>query len=70
LHSRGIGYQLLDKLLRYSRKRGIQHVSGQTMANNQSLRSLAESFGFVTSSIDNGNMIKLELSLDTRPVGR
>jgi acetyltransferase len=63
LHHRGIGSQLLEKLLRYSRTKGIKRVTGLTMSRNQSLIKLAESFGFETTTTDEGNMIALTLDL-------
>lgn len=64
LHGRGIGYQLLDKLLRYSKSHGVQRVLGQTMATNHVMQKLASRFGFKITKIDEGRLLKFELQLD------
>ena len=46
LHGRGLGNQLMEKLIRYCRDRGIQRMVGQSLRENQSVRKLAEKFKF------------------------
>jgi acetyltransferase len=61
LHGIGLGHQLLEKLIRYCRQRGIERLVGQSLQENQSIRRLAEKFQF-RSSLQDG-IICYELNL-------
>ena len=64
LHGHGIGHHLLDKLLRYSAKRGTRRMVGQTMSSNHAMQALAKSFGFALAAIDDGKFLSLQRELD------
>ena len=42
----GLGYSLLDKLIRYSREHGTNRLVGVTLSENEGMRRLARQFGF------------------------
>jgi len=42
----GLGSRLMEKLIRYSRDRGIQRLIGMTLIDNRNMRRLAEKCGF------------------------
>lgn len=62
-HGRGLGQQLMGKLIRYCRERGTQRLLGQTLRENQSMRKLAEKFDFKTSSTSDNDVVCLKLDL-------
>jgi acetyltransferase len=63
MHGRGLGQQLMEKLIRYCRDRGTGHLVGQTLRENKSMRKLAEKFDFKSSSTDENDVVSLKLDL-------
>ena len=69
LHGRGIGHALMDKLIDYCRRRGIRHLVGQTLRENDSMLRLAKRFGFRTTPSDEGTVdLELEFNRNTSTV--
>ena len=60
--SRGLGYKLLDKLIRYCRHRGTKRIVGVTQSHNKHMRRLAERFGF-QEHFCTDNTVSLQLDL-------
>jgi acetyltransferase len=46
LKGRGLGYLLLDKLIRYCRERGVKRIVGQTLPRNTLMLQLAKGMEF------------------------
>lgn len=64
----GLGYQLMDKMIRYCREQGIRRLVGQTLADNQKMCRLAEIFGFEVHYTEN-NLVNLRLELSAQQTG-
>ncbi|MDZ7737065.1 MAG: bifunctional acetate--CoA ligase family protein/GNAT family N-acetyltransferase [Gammaproteobacteria bacterium] len=65
----GLGYKLLDKLIRYCRKRGMKRIVGVTLADNNNMRRLAKRFGFQEHfCTDNTVQLRLDLEDAVEPV--
>ncbi len=62
LHNQGLGYRLLEKMIRYCRERGTRYMVGQTLSGNARMCRLAETFGFETRYHSDGT-VQLSLSL-------
>jgi acetyltransferase len=46
LKGKGLGYALLDKLVRYCESAGLAQITGEIMADNQPMLDLAKALGF------------------------
>jgi acetyltransferase len=54
-HERGLGTELLRKLLSLARKEGIQRVSGDILAENHAMQAICRQLGFAMRySIEEG----------------
>ena len=62
----GLGHALLDKLIRYSRERGIGELKGQVLPNNRRMLAFAESFGFSVHQVDTDS-VEIRLTLQSAP---
>jgi acetyltransferase len=62
---RGLGRELLSRLIAVARERGVERMSGVTLAENQPMRRLACEFGFRTAHVP-GDATVMELSLQLR----
>jgi len=63
----GLGRQLLEKMIGYTRQHGLQKLNGITMPNNQGMIALARKLGFsVDIQLEDGIV---SLSLTLQPVG-
>ncbi len=69
---RGLGAQLMRKLLAYCHKRGTGRVVGQVLAANKAMLALADRCGFQRQSSSEPDVVQLELDLkaDSAPVRR
>jgi acetyltransferase len=54
LKGKGMGYQMLQKIIRYTRARGTRELVGQVMAENRPMLELARSCGFKTRPASGG----------------
>ena len=58
-----IGYQLMDKIIRYSRSRGTQRLTAITMPENKKMLQLAQKLGFKQVHQFEDNIVNLDLTL-------
>ena len=63
-HQRGLGVALMERIIRYCRRRGTRRLVGQTLASNSAMQALARRFGF-TGSVPSAGVVALELPLTT-----
>jgi acetyltransferase len=54
LKGKGMGYQMLQKMIRYTRAHGTRELVGQVMAENRTMLELARSCGFKTRPASGG----------------
>jgi acetyltransferase len=64
LKGQGLGYALLDKMIRYCRSRGVRAVVGQVLPDNRAMLDLAQSLGFESRFLPERGVIEVELRLD------
>ena len=62
LKGQGLGYALLDKMVRYCRSRGTRTLWGDVIAGNATMLELATTLGFRTAPPDQG-MVRVTLAL-------
>ena len=68
LKARGLGYLLLDKLIRYQRAHGTQRLVGEVLRENRAMRDLAEASGFaVEDGTRGGDSLRYVLALQHQP---
>lgn len=68
LQGQGLGYKLLDKLIRYCRERGIRRLVGQTLSENRKMCQMVDSYGFELYYMDDGTVnLLLELQKEAEP---
>lgn len=60
---RGLGRELLARLIDAARERGVQRLVGVTLAENQPMRRLAREFGFRSAHVP-GDATVMELRLE------
>jgi acetyltransferase len=66
LKGRGLGSALLAKLIGYCRTRGIQRLSGEVLAENRPMPSLAAASGFQSENVGQGYVrVVLDLQRNT-----
>lgn len=64
LKGMGLGHILVDKLIRYVRKRGTEQLVGDTLADNRPMLGLAREFGFgVAPSTGDAGVMRMTLNL-------
>jgi acetyltransferase len=71
MKGRGLGYALLDALVAYGRRVGLDEIFGEALMENTTMLRLAKELGFVTSSDpEEPGIVRLRLDLrgpaDTR----
>jgi acetyltransferase len=54
LQGRGIGRLLMEEIIAYARSRGIKHLFGDVLAENQRMLNLSRDLGFALKSIAEG----------------
>jgi acetyltransferase len=64
----GLGHRLMDKMIRYSRARGLRRLVGETLRENRGMIQLARSFDF-TVQFHDGQYVSLELALQDGQAG-
>lgn len=62
LKGQGLGYALLDKMIRYCRARGTRELWGDVIADNAAMLDLATALGFRIGSPDQG-LVRVTLAL-------
>lgn len=58
-----LGYQLMDKIIRYSRSRGTQRLTAITMPENKKMLQLAKKLGFNLDLQFEDSIVNLDLTL-------
>ncbi len=61
-HQHGLGQALMERIIRYCRRRGTRRLVGQVLASNTGMQALARRLGF-TSSVPSEGVVELELPL-------
>jgi acetyltransferase len=65
LKGRGLGHTLLDKIVRYSRKRGTRRLCGEVLAGNRQMIALAASLGFeLQDAPEDPRVVRMTLSFE------
>lgn len=74
---RGLGYALLEKMVRYCRARGTREIVGQVLPDNRAMLDLAGSLGFASRFLPDDGAVEVKLALGqveappaTRTAGR
>jgi acetyltransferase len=69
LKGHGLGYVLMDKMIRYCRQRGTRFLAGDVLATNSRMLHLAATYGFHAHTVREG-LVRITLPLQsqsTRP---
>jgi acetyltransferase len=64
LKGQGLGYALVDKMVRYCRSRGTGELVGQVLPDNRAMLSLARDLGFETRRLPEDEVIEVRLRLE------
>jgi acetyltransferase len=67
LKGHGLGSQLMEKIIRYCRQRGVRRIAGDVLAANERMLQLAASQGFEAKPAREG---VVRVSLELNPAGR
>lgn len=68
LKGRGLGRALMDRILSYARTRGVREVFGEVLAENASMRGLAQRLGFAeTFAAGEPGVVEVSLKLESSP---
>ena len=62
LKGKGLGFILLEKMVRYCRERGLQRIVGQVLSDNAPMLNLAKRLGFKRTGQE-GGIVEVELKL-------
>jgi acetyltransferase len=60
---RGLGWALLEKMIRYSRTRGTRELVGQVLPANRAMLELAHQLGFTSRFLPDEGVVEVRLSL-------
>jgi acetyltransferase len=64
LKRQGLGFALLEKMIRYCRDRGVREISAEVLSDNKAMLRLADRFGFERSGFSDQGVVTLKLSLN------
>jgi len=64
LKGHGLGYRMMEKIIRYCRQRGTRFLAGDVLASNSRMLQLAASHGFRTEPVREG-LVRVTLPLQT-----
>ena len=71
LKAQGLGFLLLDKMIRYCRGRGTAEIVGQVLTDNRTMLRLAQGLGFTSRMLPDNDAVEVTLSLrHGEPLGR
>ena len=65
LKGQGLGWKLMDTMVRYCRTRGTRKIVGQILRENRSMLGLVTDLGFVGRSVPDDDVVEVEQSLST-----
>lgn len=63
MKGQGLGRQLLEKMIRYCRKRGTERLIGEVLLDNTGMRELARRTGFTSQLSAEGDVMEVTLNL-------
>lgn len=63
LKRQGLGYQLMDKIIRYAKGRGLKTLVAEILSGNKPSLKLAQKFGFESYSPPYGGIVNVRLEL-------
>ncbi len=63
LKGQGLGHALLEKLVRYCRKRGTAEMVGEVLPDNKAMLALAERVGFSRRLVPDDDVVEVRLNL-------
>ncbi|MBI3228808.1 MAG: bifunctional acetate--CoA ligase family protein/GNAT family N-acetyltransferase [Burkholderiales bacterium] len=63
LKGKGLGYVLMNKLIRYYKSRGTQEIIGEALSQNTGVQNLVRNLGFEISNIPDSGTVRLLLNL-------
>jgi acetyltransferase len=66
----GLGYALLEKMVRYCRERGTQELVGQVLPDNRPMLDLAQALGFESRFRPEDGAVEVRLALQRERAGR
>lgn len=59
----GLGYALMDKMVRYCREKGLSAITGQVLGENSAMIQMAQEFGFKPVGHPEAGVVNLRLEL-------
>lgn len=68
VHEQGLEHQLLRKLVKWSRGKHLEHLSGELRADHKPLLDLAQSLGFTTQQGSTDALVRVQLVLQPSSV--
>ena len=63
LKGQGLGYQMMDKIVRYAKGRGLKTLTAEILIENRSGLKLAREFGFESNSLPYDGVVNVRLEL-------
>jgi acetyltransferase len=71
MKGQGLGYFLMNKIIAYTRTRGIRRLFGDVLRENENMLKLCREFGFAIHSVaDDGEIVRVELDLQASASSR
>jgi acetyltransferase len=64
IKGQGLGYTLMDKMIRYCRGRGTGEIVGQVLLTNKAMLDLAQSLGFESHTLPDAEVVEVRLKLE------
>lgn len=61
--ARGLGYALMNRIIRYCRQRGTRELVGEVLAENHAMLKLAEELGFEATHSEESEIVNLRLRI-------
>jgi acetyltransferase len=63
LKGQGLGWKLMDKIIRYSKSRGTRRMVGLVLADNHKMLDLVHRLGFTSRRVPDDDVMEVELDL-------
>jgi acetyltransferase len=68
-HARGLGTELLRRLVDFARREGIRRIVGDILSENRAMIEICHALGFKTRYSPEDLVVKATLTLETEPLG-